>query len=573
MPNPAVVVAAFDSIVGVASLITGIVGLAGPDPLESKIDGISDDLDKIDSKLDGLRDAIEGLGQDILAEFDKLTKRDISAARAKIETAYDELTDFLRKEKPTDADREKLSDLADAALNDMLAQFEEVNAKLPPEMAAVMVDAVNYAITMRLKVAMVAEDGAIGKDSIRDGLQDAAGALERIEDGFHAALGDNVSTVNVKTGSQEFLKSWTGYQLAANVSSAYAKILFNSYGNTKLNAVDIIKLAGTLPSWYMDASQVFRDMGTTWSAAAYKHEYYRVDATSDITGLTHSTTYTNSSVYPYVITGSSGLFKALQDASAGVVAKDKAALTELAETATLYRELGDGDDIVGTSGNDTRTGTEGNDLITGLAGNDVLSGGDDADVVRGGSGRDKLMGDKGNDLLDGGAGRDVARGGAGDDTLIGGGGNDRLAGNAGNDSIAGGGGNDVLRGQAGKDALGGDAGDDRLDGGKGNDLLLGGAGNDVLKGGAGRDRLEGGQGDDTLTGGPGPDTFVFAAKTGTDTITDFDETEDRLVFEGIRAADLSLTHAGGDTLLQYGTDTVVLDGVTLTRADLDMVFG
>lgn len=571
MPNPAVVLAAFDSIVGVASLITGVVGLAGPDPLEAKIDKVSQDIALLDTKIDDLRDNIEGLGQDVLAEFDKLTKRDISAARAKVETAAEELSDFLRKEKPTEADREKLSDLADAALNDMLAQFDEVSAEIPPDMAAVMVDAINYAIAVRIKVANAAEDGAIGKHSIADGLNDAAIALERIEDGLFAALPDHVTTATIKTGSQEFIKSWTGAQLAANTSNFYAKFYFGAIGDATLTAVDIIKLGEAI--WYIDAGQVFRDMGTTWSAAAYKLDYYRVDATSETTGAVHSETFTNSYVYPYALIGSSGLYKALVDARAGVVAKDKAALTDLAEAADLYRALGDGDDIVGTNGDDTRTGTEGNDLITGLGGHDSLSGGDDADVVRGGSGRDRLNGDKGDDLLDGGAGRDVAKGGAGSDTLLGGGGNDRLLGNAGNDQVVGGGGNDVLRGQAGKDTLGGGAGNDTLDGGKGNDLLLGGAGNDVLRGGTGRDRLEGGQGDDTLTGGAGPDSFVFAKKTGTDTITDFDHTQDRLVFDGIRAADITVRQVGGDTLVQFGADTVVLDGVTLARGDLDMVFG
>ncbi len=571
MPNPAVVLAAFDSIVGVASLITGVVGLAGPDPLKAQIDEVSQDIALLDTKIDDLRASIDSLSQDVLAEFDKLTKRDISAARAKVETAAEELSDFLRKEKPTEADREKLSDLADAALNEMLAQFDEVSTEIPPEMAAVMVDAINYAIAVRIKVANAAEDGAIGKESIKDGLQDAADALERIEDGLYEALPDFVTSNTVKTGAQEFIKSWTGAQLAANASNGFAKIIFGYLGNTKVTAIDVIKIAESNP--FIDASQVFRDMGTSWSAAAYKLDYYRVDATSDITGATHSVTFTNSFVYPYALIGSSGLFKALVDARAGAVAKDKAALTELTETASLYRQLGDGDDIVGTNGDDIRTGTEGNDLITGLGGHDVLSGGGDADVLRGGSGRDRLNGEAGNDLLDGGSGRDVAKGGAGTDTLLGGEGNDKLLGNAGNDQIVGGAGNDLLRGQAGKDTLGGGAGNDTLEGGKGNDLLIGGAGDDWLKGGAGRDRLEGGRGDDTMTGGAGPDSFVFAARTGTDTITDFDATEDRLIFDGIRAADITVSHLGGDTVLQFGADSVVLDGVTVDRGDLDMVFG
>ena len=71
-----------------------------------------------------------------------------------------------------------------------------------------------------------------------------------------------------------------------------------------------------------------------------------------------------------------------------------------------------------------------------------------------------------------------------------------------------------------KDTLTGGADNDRLNGRWGDDVLIGNAGNDILVGGLG---------DDTLTGGDGADRFVrWYSRTGIDTITDFDVTEDSL---------------------------------------------
>lgn len=70
------------------------------------------------------------------------------------------------------------------------------------------------------------------------------------------------------------------------------------------------------------------------------------------------------------------------------------------------------------------------------------------------------------------------------------------------------------------DTVTGGAGNDRLNGRRGDDVLIGNAGNDILVGGLG---------DDTLTGGDGADRFIrWYSRTGIDTITDFDVTEDSL---------------------------------------------
>ncbi|WP_299691560.1 M10 family metallopeptidase C-terminal domain-containing protein [uncultured Tateyamaria sp.] len=96
-----------------------------------------------------------------------------------------------------------------------------------------------------------------------------------------------------------------------------------------------------------------------------------------------------------------------------------------------------------------------------------------------------------------------AIGGSGDDQLIGNEVNNVMVGNDGNDLIIGAGGSDVLRGGSG---------DDHLSGGDGADLMVGGAGDDILSGGA------------------GADVFSFVGGSGVDVITDWDASEDEMVF-------------------------------------------
>src|ERR687886_468781 len=105
-------------------------------------------------------------------------------------------------------------------------------------------------------------------------------------------------------------------------------------------------------------------------------------------------------------------------------------------------------------------------------------------------------------------------------------------GGQGPDTLTGNDGNDILIGDTGEDTLIGNAGDDTLIGGNGTDLLLGNAGDDLLYGGNGTDTLRGGLGNDTLTGGNGDDVFVFASGEGTDTITDFKLSNDKIGLTG-----------------------------------------
>lgn len=216
-----------------------------------------------------------------------------------------------------------------------------------------------------------------------------------------------------------------------------------------------------------------------------------------------------------------------------------------------------------STGDDTLTGTAGRDVLSGLAGNDTLSGA---------AGRDRLKGGSGDDRLDGGAGRDMLKGGGGNDRLIGGtqndqlqgqGGGDRLLGEAGKDTLKGGAGDDALMGGTGNDSLSGQGGNDRLIGEDGRDRLSGGAGDDRLDGGAGADRLLGGAGDDRLIGGTGNDRYVFEEDHGDDTISDFDLAGDQieLAIPGMSYTDLEIIALEGDTLIDTGEGTILLEGI------------
>ena len=140
---------------------------------------------------------------------------------------------------------------------------------------------------------------------------------------------------------------------------------------------------------------------------------------------------------------------------------------------------------------------------------------------------------------------------------------------------------DILNGGDGNDTLHGDNTADILDGGAGDDILFGDAGNDTVTGGAGNDTLH--------TSGGGNDIFVFAAGFGDDTIqTGFDATggvgaQDLLdisalgINAGNFAASVAITDLGNDTLVEIGTESILLLGVNgvgtnaITQADFILV--
>ncbi len=249
------------------------------------------------------------------------------------------------------------------------------------------------------------------------------------------------------------------------------------------------------------------------------------------------------------------------------------------------------DTLYGGSGHDEIWGGRGADELYGEAGADILHGGQGDDIIEGAGGFDNLWGEDGNDQLDGGGGNDFLSGGAGQDILLGGGANDTLNGGSNHDTLEGGTGDDILNGGSGDDRLEGEAGDDELNGGAGEDTLLGGkdddvlkgnqeddklyggSGNDTLYGGGGSDQLIGGGGNDDLFGGNASDTFVFAGSNGVDTVKDFQDDTDILLFSedlvgssDPKTAEHYLTYAsvvGGDIVFDFGNgDLIVIEGYT-----------
>ena len=81
----------------------------------------------------------------------------------------------------------------------------------------------------------------------------------------------------------------------------------------------------------------------------------------------------------------------------------------------------------------------------------------------------------------------------------------------------------------------------------GNDTIWATKLDDTIHGGDGNDTIFGGDGNDALYGGAGADTFEFAVNSGSDTIYDFNLTEDSLVFYA-RQSYASVDDAGSEGL-------------------------
>ena len=125
---------------------------------------------------------------------------------------------------------------------------------------------------------------------------------------------------------------------------------------------------------------------------------------------------------------------------------------------------------------------------------------------------------------------------------------------------------------------------DWLDGGRGDDVIEGGAGDDILIDGEGVDILDGGAGNDTLvavgnealapadrlTGGSGNDKVTFSENHNGDTITDFTQCEDVIVFVNTNVddvEDLRFFQEGDDVLIQGYFP--VGDSITVENANVE----
>ena len=265
----------------------------------------------------------------------------------------------------------------------------------------------------------------------------------------------------------------------------------------------------------------------------------------------------------------------------------------------------DPDHIDGKSGDDVINGGSGDDSLYGDSGYDVIHGNENDDVLMGQSGNDLLYGDDGNDVLDGGTGDDTLYGGAGNDTYIFGKG-------YGQDSINGGGYNtdkiylkdvmpdevEIYKPDSGifcglniriknsgdtltvndwfrsddnkigrivfadgtvytKDdvyriIVGTTDGDDKVYGTEKDDVINGGAGDDIIYGGVGNDKISGGTGNDVLYGNNGANTYYFNTGDGKDTINNYYESDDTIVFgKGITASSLHFETDYNDIIIYY----------------------
>lgn len=170
-----------------------------------------------------------------------------------------------------------------------------------------------------------------------------------------------------------------------------------------------------------------------------------------------------------------------------------------------------------------------------------------------------------------------------DDTITGTAGNDTIVGLDGRDDILGGDGADSIDGDRGGDSIYGEGGDDTINGGDNFDGIFGGDGNDVLSGGKGWDTIDGGAGDDELIGNGGNDRFVFEDGFGNDTIADFSMSTAELIdLSGITGitdvSDLTFVADGVSTIIRFDLDgdgkadedlSITVTGQVLTGANAD----
>ena len=111
----------------------------------------------------------------------------------------------------------------------------------------------------------------------------------------------------------------------------------------------------------------------------------------------------------------------------------------------------------------------------------------------------------------------------------------------------------IIIGNAGNNTLNGAWGDDTLNGGDGNDIFNDEAGNDIF------------------TGGAGIDTFFFLVAGESDRITDFENGIDKMTIGlGVtNFANITVTDAGADAVLTFGSNSVTLENFDHTLVSSD----
>ena len=261
-----------------------------------------------------------------------------------------------------------------------------------------------------------------------------------------------------------------------------------------------------------------------------------------------------------------------------------------------------GNQLIGTAGDDVINGNGGGDQLLGNGGNDILTGGEGDDILIGGEGNDVARFDDKDAFVTISEdpeveGRIIATREVEDadgntvieeNQLVGveqvvfgaGGGVINVPGITELSILEGGAGDDFLFGAVEDDLVNAGAGNDFVLGRLGNDVLNGDAGMDILFGGEGNDVLNGGADNDGLLGGVGSDTFVFQTGGANDVVSDFTSGDDQvyLAVAGVdNFADVLAvaSEANGGTVLDFGNgDSLTLANVAVEELDAaDFLFG
>jgi Ca2+-binding RTX toxin-like protein len=403
-----------------------------------------------------------------------------------------------------------------------------------------------------------------------------------LTDAFYTTNGATTLAVNSSTASTGVLT------LAASTLSAANSVQLNMSATTN-NAAHVINLGAGNDT--VTADLIALDSGTIAGGAGT--DTLIISANTGGAAITAAATVTGFETVSFLAAGVAGTFNfVVNDANVAAAATQTINGSNLTGTLLWNgaAELDGKFSITGGTGADSLTGGSLVDTISGGAGDDVITGGLGADALAGGIGADTFVyatvaqsnGTNTDSISDFTTGTDklqvtlnystlttaldinAVRASAGvagtslaQDTLSGQRGQyvydtsssslfvnfnaDNLlttsdykiainAASTATASIVDGDINFVITGGTSADVIVAGAGADTIDGGAGADSINGGTGADSITAGAGADTIIGGLGSDTIVlGAAGDVDQVSLASTGTDTITGFTTTADKLV--------------------------------------------
>ena len=404
-------------------------------------------------------------------------------------------------------------------------------------------------------------DGGGGNDSLVGGLGDDQFVIDQIGDTATEAFGEGadtlVTTVNYTMGPHieigRLFGGATSLGVAAGQTGAVQLVANISFASTLLGGAgdDVLWSASPGSSMFgRGGDDILRDQG----AATFMH------------GGAGNDQHVIGSLGSVIVEAAGEGTDTAWVTVNGYMVGANVEITRLGGTATTVSGAETDDQVVANPlFGSNLSGRGGNDVLWGSGFADVLDGGLGDDIFRGQGGADTMIGGLGNDqfvVLDPGV-VIVELAGEGYDTVwIGLAANTpfTLAANTERGNLSGVA--NRLTGNAEDNVLVGDAVASMLDGMAGNDLIFASAGADTLTGGAGND---------TIYCFGGADRVRYTAPGwGVDQIAGFAPGDGgRLDFSGsgLSFADLNLNIANGNTQVNFGTDIILVFGVTLTQGD------